>query len=587
MKKGLIALAVAAGVVALWFFWPAGGFGGAKITQRARQAAPADAEALSLKLIPGDDLPPPGTRSLFDHLIAQADGLPYPFEKLVETIQRQDPANKPPLTLMIPHGRSLLKAMADYQRPRVVLAADFQAPDTAANLGLTPRGQLFLGFVENANEIEVLSYNEAAGRFEFQLVQDYCEGCIPKLVYAKRAICTTCHQGGGPIFPQRPWNETNGQPETAAKIAEARFAAGFNRERYLGLPVANPLSVPERFDELTDIGNFLPTVQRTWIDGCGDGANGAACRRLGLKLALAYVLNPAGFDDKNADANQLRDLQSTAWPQAGIAVSGNDLFNRDPLGEARGVRGYLRTWFASKPKPGAGARNNEDLEAFDRLPKLPADLDPLTPRLPKRVLKAADLDGVYSIAALLTDSDVKALEGRAGHVRANLLAGVDALPESFFAPAPFSRVRTLQALLGGPIKDTRKNAKPATAPGYCCLDTAEMSAPVASGEPRVEISEGSELKHFEQFCFACHRGNPSKKLDFMSGRTEAEVLAHIKEKAEIRDALDWARYRGTDKENKMMPPASSVQRRQLEKALGDNPKLLEEMRAAVPGLFDF
>ena len=27
-----------------------------------------------------------------------------------------------------------------------------------------------------------------------------------------------------------------------------------------------------------------------------------------------------------------------------------------------------------------GARSNEDLDAFERLPKLPADLDPLTPR---------------------------------------------------------------------------------------------------------------------------------------------------------------------------------------------------------------
>ena len=33
---------------------------------------------------------------------------------------------------------------------------------------------------------------------------------------------------------------------------------------------------------------------------------------------------------------------------------------------------------------GEGARDNEDLEAFDRLPKLPAALDPLTPRAPRR-----------------------------------------------------------------------------------------------------------------------------------------------------------------------------------------------------------
>ena len=71
-------------------------------------------------------------------------------------VQKQDPAAAPPLSLMIPKGRSLLKAMADYQHPRVLLAPDFEAPDRAA-LGLAPRSKLFVGFVENAHEVEVIS----------------------------------------------------------------------------------------------------------------------------------------------------------------------------------------------------------------------------------------------------------------------------------------------------------------------------------------------------------------------------------------------------------------------------------------------
>src|ERR1044071_2963636 len=216
------ALVVIAG--AIWLF---AGRSGPKITERAKQTtALVDPDALSAKLIPSEDLPPEGTRSLFDHLIAQNESLPWPFEKLIAVVGKQDPSTKPPLVVMIPQGRSLLKASADYEHPRVLVAADFQAGDNPNSLGFAPRGQLFLGFVENAHEIEVLSYTEAAGRFEFQRVQDYCEGCLPKLVYAKRAICTTCHQGAVPIFPQRPWNETNGQPQTAAKIVEARGAKG-------------------------------------------------------------------------------------------------------------------------------------------------------------------------------------------------------------------------------------------------------------------------------------------------------------------------------------------------------------------------
>ena len=38
------------------------------------------------------------------------------------------------------------------------------------------RDRLYLGYQENANLIEVISYNEAAARFEFQLVRDYRAG---------------------------------------------------------------------------------------------------------------------------------------------------------------------------------------------------------------------------------------------------------------------------------------------------------------------------------------------------------------------------------------------------------------------------
>ena len=55
----------------------------------------------------------------------------------------------------------------------------------------------------------------------------------------------------------------------------------------------------------------------------------------------------------------------------------------------------------------------------------------------------------------------------------------------------------------------------------------------------------------------------------------------------IREALDWPRYQGTDRANKLMPPADSLQHEHLQAALAQNPKLLDEMRAVVPALFDF
>ena len=564
--RALVAAALVAGLLAA-----CGGDNGAAITQLAKQPSTPAADSLSAKLIPSDDLPPAGTRSLFDHLIAANGQIPYPFPKLVELIRKNDPAAAAPLTVLVPHGRSLLKGLADDAHPRVLAAADFEAPATSASLGLAPRGQLFLGFVENAAEIEVLSYNEAAGRYEFQLVQNYCAGCIPKLVYAKRAVCTTCHQGAVPIFSQRPWNETNGAPATATAIRTARG----NDQPYLDVPLANPLGVPERFDQLTDVGGFIPATQRLWIDACGPSAD---CRRTMLKLALSWLQNPAGFDAQSTAAQHLRELQQARWPEGGVAVAESDLANRDPVEEGRGIKGWWHRLTTKQPKPGDGAKTNEDLEAFDRLPKLKAAFDPLSSRPPKRLLAATDLDGVYGLAALFSDADRQLLETAAGFDAAKLLAAVDRIDDGFFEPAVYSRVKTMNALL----------AALGSAPlNYCCLDTAELSPPVASGEPPVVLAAHSPLKHYETYCFACHRGNPSKKLNFMSGADEAAVLANVKAKDTIREALDWPRYRGTERVNKLMPPADSVQHARLQAALAQNPELLDQMRAVVPGLFDF
>ncbi|MEQ1440622.1 hypothetical protein AAG565_14790 [Fontimonas sp. SYSU GA230001] len=561
----LVALA-AAGAAALWVGGlDRGSRNGTSIKRLATDDAPAGAP-LSSPRIAATDLPPDGTRSLFDHLVAQNDGLPYPFEALVGMIQRQAPADAAPVLLSIPFGRSLLKAQADFGHPRVLFAADFQAPGTPAALGLAARGRLFLGFVENAREIEVISYNEAAGRYEFQLVQDYAADGARRIVYARRAVCTTCHQGGTPIFPQRPWTETNAQPEIAARIAAARGTGA-----YLGVPAQVALGLPERFDELTDIGAFTIALQQMWIDGCGADAG---CRRLMLRLGLRYANDPGAFGASTPEVAVLRERQRAHWPDAGIAVPESDLRNRDPLADTQGLRGAWHRVFAPRAGAADGARTNEDLAAFDRLPKLPPELDPLTRRAPKRVLRADDLDGVFGIAAQFTADDLRRLEAQDGHDWSRVEARIEGLPDAFFEPAPFSRVRVMQALL-------------TPAPQYCCLDVTEMSAPVAIGVPPLALAADSPLHAFERYCFGCHRGNPSARLDFMAGADEAEVVRNIRAKAEIRDALDWSRYRGTDRASRLMPPADSPERARLEEELAHNPRLLEQMRAQVPALFEF
>jgi hypothetical protein len=282
--KGLLALGAVAAVTVLGVRWYNDAHSPPPIGELAKVAqAGNEGLALSRKVIPETDLPPEGTRSLFDHVIAQNDGLPYPFAKLTKMLQEQNPNGEAPITLLIPNGRSLLKGQADNMHPRVVLATDFEGKNTPVGLGKATRGQLYIGLVENANELEVLR------RFEFQLVQNYCEGCVPRIVYARRQICLTCHQGSAPIFSVRPWSETNGQPEVTRAIATARGTDA----AYQGVALQQPLAQSERFDQLTDVGNFLLVSQRLWLDGCGTSeAGGNECRRRMLSLALQQADNP-------------------------------------------------------------------------------------------------------------------------------------------------------------------------------------------------------------------------------------------------------------------------------------------------------
>lgn len=565
LPGGVLALALLALVL-----WPEPGAQGPGIEvvaeQSARSRPPVTREA-----IPDDDLPPAGTRSLFDHLVRENGSLPYPFDRVIAMLQAQDGGDGNVRTLLIPDGRSLLKGFADFARPRIVVAADMQPP-AGAELPPDYRGRLFLGFVEAADEIEVLSYNAAAGRFEFQLVENYCAGCVPRIVYAKRAICQTCHASGGPIFPVRPWEETNVQPAIVQ-----RLTPHIDGDMYFGAPLRRKLDDGQAFDDLTDLGNVAISTQQIWLDGCG--ADGDECRRQMLRLAWRYLLNPAALDQAGPAVDALRAAQAESWPEAGIALHDNNLNNRNPLEQAlysESLWVRLRNIFASEPE--LRAATGDKLKDFDRLPPLPAEFDPLTPRPAARWIQADELDGVYGVAQFFTAADVARVEEAAKFSSDAVLAAIDDLPAAIFSARPLQRVAVLQGMI---------NALEGAPPGHCCADAEGMSEPILQGEPPLELSAGSPLAPFETYCFACHRGNPSAELNFMSGDSEQIVLEQIAERSEIRDVLDFDRYLGTSKAGRLMPPADSWQREKLEQALAAGEEPLAAMREQVPALFEF
>ena len=243
---------------------------------------------------PGPSLPPVG-RSLFDFLTMQEEGgrtvqvVPFPFTALLEQIEAElgraravaaggpDPAR--PLAAAQRRQPRLLRlpARGGRGRPGPALRPDRPAccsPD-----------RLYLGYQEKAATIEVISYNEAAGRFEYQVVRDYREGGAAEVYYADRPTCIACHRNHAPIFSKPLWDETNANAAIAATLAALQ-------DDFYGIPVARGVDIPDAFDAATDRANSFAALQRIWQEGCElpAPADAIACRADALLAVLQYRL---------------------------------------------------------------------------------------------------------------------------------------------------------------------------------------------------------------------------------------------------------------------------------------------------------
>jgi len=355
----------------------------------------------------GADSPPVG-RSLFDFVAtAERNGkrvydVPFPFAALVKRIEeragcgQREPCVK---QVLIPLGRSLQRTVASpefFKYPRVIAAVDVESRRGASAL---LKDRVYLGYQERAELIEVISYNDAAGRFEFQLVKNYRAGATPRVVYAHRAVCAACHQNLAPIFSRQVWNETNANPRVAAALERVR-------PEFYGVPVRRGVDIPNAIDAATDRASKLGVWQRLWREGCGgDDAAGAKCRAAALLAALQYRLSgERAFDERGADWREAflpvftREWRAR-WPGE-LAVPGPDLPNRDPLPPERA------------PRPAGLA-----------LADVAAVFEPLAPRAPLEVLTIDQPETphrfVRGLADFIANADVRALdEHLAAHERA-------------------------------------------------------------------------------------------------------------------------------------------------------------------------
>ena len=355
---------------------------------------------------PGPDIPPQG-RSLFDHLTDDngRQVVPFPYESLLALLREKlslDAAylDQPLKQVLIPLGRSLQREAAApdfFQSPRIVLAVDAEPATTPTDTGMLLRDRLFIGYLEAANVLEIISYNEAAARFEFQVVHDYRPGGNPQVMYAPRLVCTACHQNAAPIFARPLWDETNANVHVSRQLKTSG-------PDYHEVPKKLGIDIAYAIDNSTDRANEFTLTQKLWQQGCGRGDPGSRCRAALLTRALQYAIaGGRGFDDQTDDYREslrqpMLESRQQLWPQ-GLWIPDPDIPNRRPMAGLSLVNAETQ----SAIDKALGERSN-----------VAAASEPLAPRLPKDSWNP-DPDAwvaraVSGLAQFLTPDDVRRID---------------------------------------------------------------------------------------------------------------------------------------------------------------------------------
>jgi hypothetical protein len=360
---------------------------------------------------PGPDVPPSG-RSLFDHLVTEriegkkAYRVPFPFSALIDRIQAtlgQQEFLGGTRVAMIPMGRSLQRSAAApdfFKYPRVVFAVTGEPAANERDAGALLKDRLYLGYVEKTGMLEVISYNEAAGRFEFQLVKDYRPGAQPKVFYANRAVCIACHQNHAPIFSKAIWGESNANGKMAALLRAQR--------RDFDLSAQANIDFPDDIDKSTVRANTLVTLQSVWRQGCADAQDRSQSRR--CRAAAFTAMLQVGLSGEQELASGSASYQSSflatfarvwrqKWPQ-GLSMAQSSLPDRNPFGSAGSYYG-------------SGGAEDGALD-WIAASHVPAQLDPLNPRPAREIWRFAGAMDAYRFipgwAKFFAADDFRALD---------------------------------------------------------------------------------------------------------------------------------------------------------------------------------
>lgn len=511
-----------------------------------------------------DDLPPIG-RSMFDYVLAaNGNTVPFPFEKLAKALTVKTEA---PLAALIPFGRSLQKNAADLKSPRIILAAPGAFAGDSCEI--PQNNTIFIGYAEQANSLEVISFNDKAGRVEFQIVKDYAEGKKPKVFYANRTLCLTCHQNGGPIFTPDPWLETNneGVNPFPNEIIKDLIAANPGKKHFHGVAykrspenLSNPAIVTfvnsASFERAVDIVAKRSAANELWARGCGsDPVEGPECRGLVLRFALrlstywpqdqsevAQKLGALRIDRKDPKYERLVTLWQKYWPSEGIAIYPTLIPSRDPVAQNQTL---TVAQDPLTPRPPRIVIKRTDLPDADFKPQ---PINPFGGPTPTDVVPSMNIAISYLQDLLLSDHFTRlnaAIDSKFDRIDAVIKS---AAVKPLLSTERLASVSLVDAILDGLGAERL--------PSSCFASDANLPDPMVlnGGTILTEASSG-KVALFKSYCDKCHTDTGDESFDFFAGNDEAVIWKRLAGNPEVKRRLEWEAT--TLAASEQMPPKSS------------------------------
>ncbi len=262
------------------------------------------------------DILPPAGQSLFDVYYYSQEEKPQTYLQLVDGF-----ASFYGLLAIhdgVPFGRSLKRfdARKPLKSPRLLsafIAPPLDEEESLDGLALVAEKRNFFGFVMGKRDVEIISFNHVAGRFEFQILLDFGTE-KQRLVYANRNLCMACHQNGGPLFSNGPWNETISRP-FIEKEREVHMFTRVGREQGLdpdttelidfdGIKIRKTLvnkgvSAANKIDRASAFSDQLIKVNRMWRSACEGFSDRESCSRALLQCGLQLHLDRHQDIDKS------------------------------------------------------------------------------------------------------------------------------------------------------------------------------------------------------------------------------------------------------------------------------------------------